>query len=84
MRNISAQSKLAELLQKAELIISDEVFATHRLCIECVDRTMKNLRKSTSPFGGCNMVFGGDSMQTLPVVPHGSEAEVMDSSTPWK
>ena len=80
MCNISAQSKLAELLRRAELIVWDEVFATHRLCIECVDRTMQDLRKSASPFGGCNMVFGGDSMQTLPVVPHGSEAEIMDSS----
>ncbi len=80
MCNISAQSKVAELLRRAELIVWDEVFATQRLCIEFVDRTMKDLRKSDSPFGGCNMVFGGDSMQTLRVVPHGSEAEIMDSS----
>ncbi len=79
MCDISAQSKLAELLRRAELIVWDEVFGAHRLCIECVDRTMKDLRKSDLPFGGCVTLLGGDSMQTLPIVPHGSEAEIMDS-----
>ncbi len=77
--DISAQSNLAKLIQRAELIIWDEVFATHRLCLECVDRTMQDLRKSKLPFGGCVTVLGGDPMQILPIVHHGSEAEIMDS-----
>ncbi len=88
MCDISAQSNLAKLLQRAELITWDEVFATHRLILECVDRTMQDLRKSKLPFGGCVTVLGGDPMQILPIVPHGSEAEIMDScvknSPVWK
>ncbi len=79
MCDISAQSKLAKLIQRAELIIWDEVFATHRLILECVDRTMQDLRKCKLPFGGCVTLLGGDPMQILPIVHHGSEADILDS-----
>jgi ATP-dependent DNA helicase PIF1 len=57
--SISAQSDLAKLLQMTKLIVWDEAPAQHRHCFEAVDRTLKDLRKSSKWFGGITMVFGG-------------------------
>jgi len=35
---------------------------------------------SCLPFGGNVMVFGGDFRQVLPVVPHGTRAQVTDAT----
>jgi ATP-dependent DNA helicase PIF1 len=57
--SISAQSDLAKLLQMATLIVWDEAPAQHRHCFEAVDRTLKDLRKSSTWFGGVTMIFAG-------------------------
>ena len=58
--NISAQSELAKLLRITKLIVWDEAPAQHRHCFESVDRTLKDLRKSSDWFGGITIVFGGN------------------------
>ncbi|XP_072015014.1 ATP-dependent DNA helicase pif1-like [Amphiura filiformis] len=80
MCRIPAQSHLAALIRRTKVIVWDEIMATHRHAVECVDRTMQDLRNSEQPFGGCIALFGGDTRQILPVVRHGSEAAIMDSS----
>ncbi len=77
---IPSQSSLAKLLRMTELIVWDEIFASHKHLLQCVDRSMQDLRKSQLPFGGCTVLFGGDSMQTLPVVKYGNEAQIISSS----
>ena len=76
---IPSQSSVADLIKRTELIVWDEIFASHRYILECVDRSMQDIRKSNQPFGGCTIVFGGDAMQTLPVVKYGSETEIINS-----
>ena len=78
--DITSQSSVADLIRRTELIVWDEIFASHRHILECVDRSMQDIRNSNLPFGGCTIVFGGDSMQTLPVVKYGTEAEIINSS----
>lgn len=80
MCRIAAQSNLAALMRRTTIIVWDEIMATHRHAVECVNRTLQDLRQSQQPFGGCIVVFGGDTRQILPVVRHGSEAAIMDSS----
>ena len=65
MCNITAQSALAELLCQTKLIIWDEAPAQHRYCFEVVDRTLRDIRKNDTWFGGITMVFAG-------IYPHGS------------
>ena len=76
---ISAQSAKARALRAVHIIIWDEIMATHRHAIECVDRTLQDLRQSPLPFGEVIVVFGGDTRQILPVVRRGSEALIMNS-----
>lgn len=70
---------LAELIRKARLIIWDEVVMQHRLAIECVDRTFREILNIDELFGGKTVVFAGDFRQILPVVPLGNRAEIVSA-----
>lgn len=78
--SIPKQSQLAELLRKTEILIWDEISMTHKHIIECVDRSMQDIRQDNRPFGGVVVIFGGDFRQILPVIPHGCRAEIVDST----
>jgi hypothetical protein len=84
---IPKNSDRADLMRATTAIIWDEVGAQHRLAIEAVDRTLRDLRGCDRPFGGITVVLGGDFLQTLPVVPGGSREETVDAtvqrSTLW-
>ena len=41
---------------------------------------LQDIRSSSSPFGGITVVFGGDFQQTLPVIVHGSRADVLNAT----
>ena len=92
---ISAQSDLAKLLQMAKLIVWDEAPAQHRNCFEAVDRTLKDLRKSSTWFGGVTMIFAGwylhliltislgDFRQCLPIVPRAPQGQIVATTLPF-
>ena len=74
---IPAQSALAKLIQRTDLIIWDEIFSCDRRNLECVDRTLKDLMNSAELFGGKVICLGGDPRQTLPVVKRGGRADIV-------
>lgn len=86
MCTISRGSNLAELIEKATLILWDEAPMTHRRCFEAVDRSLRDIlsvnepSRKLIPFGGKTVVLGGDFRQVLPVVEGGSRAEIVNSS----
>jgi ATP-dependent DNA helicase PIF1 len=57
----------------------------HRHAFEAVDRTLRDIMGTENeafkniPFGNKVVVMGGDFRQVLPVVPKGSEAEIVDA-----
>nr|XP_043615700.1 ATP-dependent DNA helicase PIF1-like [Erigeron canadensis] len=80
MCNIKQQSGTAKLLRDAKIIIWDEASMVKRQAIEALDRTMQDLMGVRQPFGGKIMILGGDFRQVLPVVRHGTRAQIVDSS----
>ena len=54
---------------------------SHRYLAECLDRSLRDIRADTRPFGGVVVVFGGDSRQIPPVARHGSRAQIVAAST---
>ena len=61
----------------------------HRFAHESLDRTLRDFcDNDCCPFGGKTVVFGGDFQQTLPVIPGGSQEDVVNASLPrsylWK
>ena len=75
--SIPAQSALAKLIKKANLIVWDEIFSCDRYNLECLERTLRDLMDSKALFGGKVICLGGDPRQTLPVVKRGSRAQIV-------
>nr|XP_043619920.1 uncharacterized protein LOC122591739 [Erigeron canadensis] len=84
--SIDPNSELAALIKVAKLIIWDEAPMIHKHCFEALDRTMRDILRSTQAnseekiFGGKVVVFGGDFGQILPVIPKGTRSMIVNSS----
>ncbi|GAB4243326.1 MAG: helix-turn-helix domain-containing protein [Ekhidna sp.] len=58
-----------KLIQELELLIIDEVSMLRADLLDCIDHTLRYLRKRKfEPFGGLQILFIGDLMQLPPVV----------------
>ena len=58
-----------KLIQELELLIIDEVSMLRADLLDCIDHSLRYLRKRKSePFGGLQILFIGDLMQLPPVV----------------
>jgi len=77
--SISKRSATAELFRRCKILIIDEVTMGHRSVYEAISRTLKDLRDNDKPFGGITVVFSGDWRQILPVVRHGSRADIVNA-----
>ncbi|OWZ17842.1 Helitron helicase [Phytophthora megakarya] len=86
--NITRQSHLKGLIEKASLIIWDEAPMAHRHAFEAVDRTLRDIMHNDAErFGGKVFVLSAYFRQILPVVKKGTPADTIDSclksSTVW-
>ncbi len=75
--NFSTQSHLGTLMRMAKLLIVDEVTMGEKLVYECIDRSLRDVRKDQRLFGGLTVVFAGDFRQILPVLPRGQRPEIV-------
>jgi len=75
--NIPKNGLKADLLKQTVAIIWDEVPMQHRYCMEAVDHTLRDVLDSDSPFGGIEVLWGGDFRQILPVVEKGSREDIV-------
>ena len=67
---IQPGSDEASYILGASLTIWDEAPVVSMHMVNCVDRLYRDLtRNKNTPFGGRNVVFGGDFMQPLPITP---------------
>lgn len=79
--NISRRkSNLFELISRTSLIVWDEISMQHKYVIECVDRSLRDLRGQNSPFGGITTVFSGDWRQILPVIVQGEKNAILNAT----
>ena len=87
--NITAQTDLAKLVRRAELIIWDEAPMMHRYQLEALDLTLRDLMREElgyetinemPRFGGKVVVVAGDFRQTLPVLKKASRAQILDAA----
>ncbi|MEO1256060.1 MAG: AAA family ATPase, partial [Bacteroidota bacterium] len=68
-----------KLIQELELLIIDEVSMLRADLLDCIDHTLRYLRKKKHlPFGGLQILFIGDLMQLPPVVKD-QEAQLLKS-----
>ncbi|XP_053112177.1 uncharacterized protein LOC128327402 [Hemicordylus capensis] len=72
--DIKPNTIAAKHLIDTKLIVWDETPMTHTHAFLAVDRLLKDLTKSTQPFGGKTILLGGDFRQILPVIIRGSRS----------
>ena len=58
------------------LIVWDEAPVMHNHIFEAVNRTLKDITKNNTPFGGKVVVFRGDFHQVIPIVQRGTQSQV--------
>lgn len=57
-----------DMLKQIELLIIDEVSMLRADTLDCVDATLRRIRRNHNPFGGVQMLYIGDLFQLPPVV----------------
>lgn len=68
-RNRRFNASKRKLIQELELLIIDEVSMLRADLLDCIDHSLRQLRKRRfEPFGGLQILFIGDLMQLPPVV----------------
>ena len=77
---IKKQTKLCGLIKEMDLLIWDEAPMFEKTVLECVDRSLKDLRNSNKIFGGVTVVLSGDWRQLLPVIINGDRPIIVDST----
>jgi hypothetical protein len=78
--SLSEQSEEAQFIRRAKLIIWDEASMASKYAYETVDRFLQMITHINAPFGGKVLLLTGDFRQTLPVVKHGTPAEIISES----
>ena len=53
------------------------IMMAHFHQVDCVDRSLRDIKKIDKPFGGIPTVFSEDPRQILPVVCHGNQAQIV-------
>ncbi|GBN53294.1 hypothetical protein AVEN_107381-1 [Araneus ventricosus] len=66
-------------LRQEVLIIIDEITMLAKDDLRCIDSLLRDLMNNDKPFGGKVIIIGGDFRQTLPIVPRGTRADVIES-----
>ena len=69
---IDKNSAKGDLVRQLDLLIWDEVTMFSYRVLDCLDRSLRDLRSSELPFGGVTVVLSGDWRQILPVVKNGA------------
>ena len=67
-----------QLIKEIELLIIDEVSMLRADLLDCIDHTLRHLRRISKPFGGIQILFIGDLMQLPPVVKDDEKSEYSD------
>ncbi|GBM73816.1 hypothetical protein AVEN_80245-1 [Araneus ventricosus] len=73
------KSPEADKLRQAVLIIIDEITMPKKDGLRCINSLLRDLMNNDKPFGNKVIKIGGDFTQTLPVVPRGTRADVIES-----
>ena len=76
--NITKQSQFSKLVQKAKVLLIEEVTMQHKFQLEALDRTLQDLTfKENSPFGGKITILIGDYIQCSPLCQGSNRAQIV-------
>lgn len=77
---LNVNSKEANIIRSAKLIIWDEAPMANKHSLMSINRLLKDIMGNDVPFSGKVIILGGDFRQVLPVAPHSSRAATVQNS----
>ena len=80
---IAGKEHVAKRIQKAPVLIIDEVSMLGAGVLTMVDQVAREVRRSERPFGGMQVVLVGDFFQLPPIAKAGRQAEFAFESPAW-
>jgi ATP-dependent DNA helicase PIF1 len=75
--NISKGTQAAGLLERALLIIWNEIPMQNKYDFETVNRTLRDIRDCEKPFSGLLVIFSGDFAQILSIIKRANRARTV-------
>lgn len=81
---IAAKEKTAKRMQKARVLVIDEISMLDGAVLDMVDRVCRFVRKRNEAFGGLQVVFVGDFFQLPPVTRQGDTMRYAFESRAWE
>ncbi len=81
---IASKEYVARRIQKAKVLIIDEVSMLSASTLEAADAVAREVRRIDSPFGGLQVILVGDFFQLPPIVKRGQEAVFAFESDTWR
>ncbi|MFZ2908064.1 MAG: AAA family ATPase, partial [Minisyncoccia bacterium] len=81
---IASKEHIARRIQKAKVLIIDEVSMLSASTFAMADAVCREVRRTTLPFGGLQVVLVGDFFQLPPVSKRSSETQFAYESPIWK
>ncbi len=82
-RMLVQDPRLAKRLQKAKVLVIDEVSMLHHFRLDLVDQVLRMARGELRPFGGLQVILVGDFFQLPPVARGGEVAHFVHRSNAW-
>ena len=73
-----------KLFEETDLLVIDEFTMTEKNIFLAIDRTLRDIRVNSKPFGGMTVLLSGDWRQTLPVIPRANRAQIVDETLKGK
>jgi len=77
---IKINTALGDLHRDCSLIVLDEVVTLHKHAISALDRSLQDIMKVKTMFGGKIILATGDFRQTLPVKKHSTPGQIISST----
>ncbi len=81
---IASKEHVARRIQKAKVLIIDEISMLSAGTFAMVDAVCREVRRTTLPFGGLQVVMVGDFFQLPPVTRGGEQTRFAYESTAWR
>lgn len=81
---IASKEHVVRRLQKAKVLIIDEVSMLSAGALSMIDAVLREVRHDTRAFGGIQVVFSGDFFQLPPITRGGTPAEFAFTSSAWR
>lgn len=85
LENLQEKQYLFKRMEKARVLIIDEVSMLHHFRLDLVDKVLKAFKRNDEPFGGLQVILCGDFFQLPPVSRYGEpDALFVYHSDAWK